>query len=491
MNSENQGAKNTLFSGSMLMLTARMIVKSIGLVSSIILARLLIPEDFGLVAIAMALYGFVELFGAFGLSTVLIQKQTKSKQDYDTAWTFKVLFGTASALVMILAAPFLATFYDDARLVGIVYVIALLSILSGAQNIGVIEFQKDMDFQKELKFMVIPKILSFAITITLAFTLGNYWALVLGMLSNHVISLIYSYLAHPFRPGFSLASLKTLFHFSKWLLLNNLLTFLGTRMTNLLIARVLSPAATGLYSIGNEIASLPTTEVAAPINKASFPLYSKFSDNKPELKAVYLNTLAMIAAITIPASMGLALVAPLFVEVVLGEKWLGAVVLMQWIAIASLIFSLTTNNTYVYLACGRPKISFYISLTRVAVFLPLLVWLLNVNGLVGAGQAMLITAVVMLLVTQTAIGLFIKIGVPELIKIVYRPVAASAAMYYVVSVTIGNLVAGPTILALLMVITAGGLTYLLSAILLWYIEGMPEGFEHDILQTLKNRLKPE
>ena len=162
--SNNSAIQNKVFTGSILMMISRFLVKSIGLVSSIILARLLVPEDFGIVAIAMAVYAFIELFGAFGFGTVLIQKQNASIADYNTAWTFKLLFGFLAAAFLLLIAPLIAAYYNEPQLTDVVRTIALMAVLSGFNNIGVIDFQKNLDFKSELKLQVQPKLLSFAIT---------------------------------------------------------------------------------------------------------------------------------------------------------------------------------------------------------------------------------------------------------------------------------------------------------------------------------------
>ncbi|WP_088330331.1 lipopolysaccharide biosynthesis protein [Lacimicrobium sp. SS2-24] len=481
---QNTNTHSKVYSGSAFMLITRIGIKSIGLISSIILARLLVPEDFGLVAIAMAIYAFIELFGALGLGTVLIQSQSDDRDDYNTAWTFKVLFGTISALAMLLAAPYVAQFYSDPRLEHVIYVIAFASILSGAANIGVVNFQKDMDFRKELKYQLMPKLISFVITLTLAFIYRNYWALVIGMVSNQFIILLFSYWMHPFRPRFGLKSFNKLFSFSRWLLLNNVLFYLNDKFSELIVGRVLSPSAVGIFAIGKEIAHLPTMEMAKPINKATFPVYSRFKDNFTELRKAYLNTVALTACLTMPAALGIALIAPLFVEVVLGDKWLPAAPLIQLLALSSMLTSITVNNGYIYMACGKPNIMFLINFIRTAMFFAFFIPLLDSNGIVGIGQARLVTTLIMLFGAQAAVVLFLKLKVLPLLAVFLRPTLACIVMGgSVLLIQRADWLPGQG-LSLLMQILAGGLSYTLMSMLLWRWQGYPEGLERTVIERL-------
>lgn len=475
--SEQQTASihGKLFSGSVFMLLTRLIVKGIGLISSIILARLLVPEDFGLVAIATAVFAFIELFGAFGLETALIQRQTKCENDYNTAWTFKVGFGLFTALVLLAIAPLVAEFYKDPRLTEVIWVISLTAFLGGLSNIGVVDFQTNLDFRRELKFQVIPKLLSFCVTVTLAFTLRNYWALVFGMLASQAIRLIASYVMHPYRPKFSLASVGALFSFSKWLLLNNVLFYVNTRLTELVLGRILSPAAVGVFSIGNEIASMPTTEMAAPINRASFPVYSKFKENLQELKRAYKNTVALSSGISVPAAVGIFAVCPLFVEVVLGEAWMAAVPLMQWIALGSVLMGLSTNIAYVFMALGKPYFSFIISLLRALAFLPLLLLWADEYGLPGVGKAFFITSGVMFIASQISIMWLLRLSIMDILMPMIRPLLGSLVLVIAVEWTLTFSL--PAFLALLVAIVTGMLSYALASWLSWLLFGKPEGIE--------------
>ncbi|QIB64717.1 lipopolysaccharide biosynthesis protein [Kineobactrum salinum] len=481
---QNTRVHNKVYSGSGFMVITRMSIKSIGLISSVVLARLLVPEDFGLVAIAMAIYAFIELFGALGLGTVLIQRQSSNTDDYNTAWTFTFVFGFFAAACMAGLAPLVADFYQEPRLQNVIYVISLASIFSGAANIGVVNFQKDMDFRKELRYQLIPKLISFFITLTLALVYRNYWALVLGTVSSQLIRLVFSYIMHPFRPRFGFKSFNKLFSFSRWLLLNNVLLFLNERLSGLLVGSMLSTSAVGFFSLGREIAVLPTAELAKPINRATFPVYARFKDDFVELRRAYLNTSAMTVALTMPAALGIALLAPLLVEVVMGAKWLPMAPLIQLFAIAGVLGSLTVNNSYVYMACGKPNVMFTINLLRTMLFFALFFPLIDSNGLIGIGQARLATTLIALSVVQGIMLRFLQLSFTALLSALLRPVVSCAVMALVVVLLQRTQIVEAQWLRLLVLVVAGGASYFFVSMATWYAQRRPDGLERAVLDWL-------
>ncbi|KKO46886.1 hypothetical protein WG68_02810 [Arsukibacterium ikkense] len=481
---QHNKTQNKVYSGSVFMLITRLSIKSIGLVSSIFLARLLTPEDFGVVAITIAIYAFIELFGALALGTALIQRKSNNQDDYNSAWTFNVIFGVIAAISLALIAPLVANFYQDPRLQDVLYVIAFVSILSGFHNIGVIDFQRNLNFRKELQLQLVPKVISFVVTLSLAFALRNYWALVLGVLCNQLVVTLYSYMMHPYRPRICFKSFNKLFKFSRWLLLNNLVYFINDKVSQLMVGKVLSPAALGFLSLSKEIGQLPTSHMAVPINKATFPIYARFQDNPVELRKAYLNTAALTASLTIPSSIGIAMVAPLLVAVLLGGQWLSMVPLLQLLALSNMFFSITSNNSYVYLAAGKPHISFFINFTRLAVFFALFIPLLEYNGLIGIGQARLGSTLLMVLIVQAAVIRFLKLPLRDLLTAFIRPVLAGIIMALVLWAVQSSVSLAIPLLQLLLEMLSGVLSYSLVTLIIWHLQGYPEGFEHNIFSRL-------
>jgi hypothetical protein len=308
--------------GALWMVLAKLAERSLGFISTLILARVLVPHDFGIVAMAMTFVALAEMLGAFGFDATLIQKQTTERAHWDTAWTFDIILGVVVALVLTLGAHPVAAFFKEPALVQVLPVLALGSVALGFQNIGVVAFRAEMRFDREFRFQIAKKLIGFVITVPLAIKLDSYWALVIGQTTGRFVATALSYWVHPYRPRLSLAGAADLFGFSKWLLAINTISYLKERSSDWVIGRLAGPASLGAFNVSYELASLPSTELIAPINRAVFPAYAKLAKESPEaLRVEYLSVIAMIMLIAAPAVLGLAAVAPLLVPVMLGPNW--------------------------------------------------------------------------------------------------------------------------------------------------------------------------
>jgi lipopolysaccharide exporter len=479
--------------GAMWMLTLRFSVKGIALVSTMILARLLMPEDFGLIALAMSVYSFLELMRAFGFGTALIQNQSASRRHYDTAWTLQFIFSSGAALLLVLVAYPVSQFYDESRLFYVLIMLAVSMWLSGLGNIGAVDFQKKMQFHREFVFGLSVKLAGFFVTIPLAFYLRNYWALLIGMLVGNLAAVILSYLMHPYRPKFSLQATRELMGFSSWLLLNNFLMFANQHSQNFVIGKLGGSGAVGLLSVSTEISSLTTAEIVAPINRAAYPGYAKFSNDKPLLRDAYLKVLGSIILIAVPSALGIAAIAPIFVPVLLGEKWQAAVPVIQIIAISNVFTAMSTNSGYVYLAMARQRISTALTSFRLLIFLPLLIHFSNLEGVIGAAKALFITQIVLFPISQGVLGHILGIRWTDLGRLMLRPMLSGLAMVGVVSAFVSSLsLQKLDIHGLAMLgssVFLGFSVFSIVLLLLWRMAGKPEGAEKYLVERwlLPNR----
>src|SRR5262245_62019111 len=154
--------------GAAWMVLMRIGERGLGLLSTLLLARLLVPADFGLVAMATSILGVLEVMGSFGFDLALIQNQRAERRHFDTAWTLTVVYGLVSGvLVVILAVP-ASHFFGDPRLQAILYLFAVAALVQGFENIGIVAFQKELDFRRDFNFRMLKKIVGFLVTITLA-----------------------------------------------------------------------------------------------------------------------------------------------------------------------------------------------------------------------------------------------------------------------------------------------------------------------------------
>jgi len=478
--------------GALWMLLMRFAVKGIGFVSTIILARLLLPEDFGIVALAMSMYAFIDLIRQFGFGTVLIQRQDATVDHYNTAWSLGLILSSIAALALYLLSDSISRFYDDPRLSPVLAVLSLLFLTGAFSNIGVIQFQKEMNFRKEFIFNFSIKLLSFCITMSLAFTLRSYWALIYGMLGSSFVGLVLSYFMNSFRPRFGLKEYKEILGFSSWLFLNNMLSFSNQHAQNFLLGKYGGSSALGMFSVSQEISTITTAEIVAPVNRAAFPGYAKLANDKEKLTATYLKVLGTIAMMAIPSAIGLVAIAPTLIPVVLGNKWIGAIELVQLIAIASAFTAINTNSSYIYLALSKQKINAVINTCRLLILIPLLLLLLPDRKAIGAAEAILCVSCITFPLNQAILKRYIPITWRHFFEILHRPLLASLLMFCSVTFYLGYGADGvlplPSVYSLVSALMLGGFSYFVFLFLIWLLSGKPDGVEKNVFSYLASAI---
>ena len=480
---QNIGGK--MAKGAAWMVAFKLLEKSICLVSTFVLARLLIPADFGLVSIANAFLALLLLLTSFNFDVALIQNQNATRKLYDTAWTFNVLFGLMLAVILTVSAPILTDYYNEDRLEKILYILATGTFLSGFSNIGPVAFRKDLQFHKEFYFLLTKKIIAFTVCMSLAFTLRNYWALVIGTLAGQVMEILLSYLVHPYRPRFCVSERKDLFGVSIWLFLNNMIFFIYQRIPDFIISKFFGSHSLGVYNIAYEISNLPTTELVAPINRAVLPGYSKLAGDLDQLRKSFIGVLSMIILCAAPAGAGIAVISDSLVMVFLGDKWLETIDIIRILAVSGAITAVQTNFNYVYIAIGKPRFITIIAFLHVAViFIPTMLYLINIHGLIGFAEAYLVSNLIILPVNYLLTFRVLKLGILPMLSIVWRPLLSCAVMVTaILSFTekaaefdLTNHVA-----LLACQVGIGGAVYALFILFFWILCRKPDGAEKFIV----------
>lgn len=473
------------------MLGMRITVNLLGIVSTIILARLLTPEDFGLVALAGSAYAFFALFGQLGFDIPLIQLQTADRSHYDTAWTANILVGLVIAVAMLVVAQPAAVFFQDERIEYIVYSFAILSLAKGCENIGVVNFRKQLAFRGEFLYFVVPKLTSLTVGITAALILRNYWALVIGMVSAQVAGLLYSHFAQPFRPRLSLSKFSELFKFTKWILGIKVLRYLTFNGIEIILGRLRGPTAVGLYGIASQVAYLPSTEIAAPTKRALFPSFSTISSDTERLRSAFVKVFAVVALVTMPAALGILAVSDSLVFVVFGEKWAESGPILTVLALVGLLDVTNNLGEPVLLARAALRSLFVVLSLHAVILLVSAILLVEQFGAIGAAYAMLLSSLVSVPMYLFAAKIEIGYSLSELARHLWRPLFSAVLMAAAVRLLESGLVGGgtPTVLILLTLVATGILVYSGTLSLLWLLSGRPSFPEMFLFNTLSSRLK--
>lgn len=450
-------------------------IKVLAFLSTIVLARLLSPADFGIVAMATAVVMLVEMLGDFGFHVYLVQKKDLQKEDLDTAWTFQVLLAVAQSLIIIGSGGYVASFYGEPRLPPVFYALGATVFLGGFRNIGIVSFQKDLKFHREFFLRVPSKLIGVGTSLALAYIRGDFWALILGISSQRIAEVAGSYLLSPYRPRINFQKSRELFRFSKWLYMNTTFSFVLQRSPDLILGKLAGQEALGLFSVSYSVATLPTSEFADPIARATFPSYVKIRDDLSVLREGFVKVLSLLVFFSIPMGVGIASVVHVLVPVLLGPKWVSAVPLLQLLALGAILKTLQSNAPSIFLALGKPWAVTGLWGVKACVLLGTLILLCPRGGALGAAWAFLVTEALISLLVLGCVFHSLKIAWQGGLDLFARPCAAAAVMYVAVTAIGASWVVdrlpandGWTLALLVLV---GAVSYLSSALGLWVLSG--------------------
>ena len=473
-------------------LATRLISRCIGLVSTVILARLLLPLDFGIVALAVSVAATIEAMGNLSIETALIAIRKDDRRHYDTAWTLGLLQNAFLALVIGGVALPATNLLNDPRLTPVIWMLAATRLLEGFKNIAVIDFQKNLNFSRDTQLSVSSKLVSFVVTIPLAWYWQSYLALVAGIATGSAATVVFSYLMHPYRPRLCLGEWRSLLGISNWLLVSNILELLLQRLDVFTIGHFYGARLVGLYDVSREVATLPTSELVGPIRRALFSGMARVAASESALRNLYLNTLAASAAIGVPAAVGIVMLADPIVRLMLGERWLDAIPVLGILSIYGLVRAASMGPRSLLIAVGRTRRATGLVAAYAAVLVPLLLWGTANYGASGAAWALVAAALANLCQALWVVSRTLELAMNLLLARTWRSLAAAVIM----AAALGALMGGLTVtdakgaaIALIISALAGALIYILSHLALWRLAGLPDGIERHVLEFVARAIQ--
>lgn len=477
-------------SGTFWMIALRWATRLTGLVSTVILARLLTPRDFGIVAMAMIVVGTLETFNQTGQRLALIRLENPTDEHFDSAWTVSLLIGLAVAVVILAISPLVVLYFHEPKVVPVMQCLALRSVLGGLENIGTVNFRRDLQFNYFFAYNVYPKFFSFAVTVTLAFVIRNYWALVVGMLSGQAAFILLGYLMHRHRPRLNFSKIREIWSFSIWSFIRSIGYYLNTQVDQVAVGGFGGAALMGRYAVATDIAQSPSREINEPMVAVLYPVMSRLQQNMTELREVYLNTLGWTTYICTATGVGVALVAPEMQRLVLGDKWNGIAPLMVWLAIGGAINGLSSGAYSLFDALNKPHIGARMIWIRLGILafaiVPIAFWTRSPTDVAmcrAIGEALFLPGLFQ------AVHRLACISFRQYLEAMYRPFLAAAAMALAVLLANSVLpVSGNYRLAT--DICLGATVFVGSAWLLWRAAGSPLAPEADFFGRVTRFIRP-
>lgn len=334
-----------------------------------ILARLLTPNDFGLIAMVVVFTNFVMIFRDFGLTAALIQRKGLTEEHLSSSFWINVLVGLLLTLLLAALAPAIAYFYSEDRLTFIIIALASTFFIS---SFGIVQIAL---FTKELKFkpLAIVEILAVAISgilaLFLAFAGFGVWSLVWQQIISSFIRVIFLWNFSSWKPKFLFRwpRVKRLLSFGLNLTGFRFVNYFNRNLDNLLIGRFLGLAPLGFYNLAYRLLLFPLSNISSVMGKVMFPSFSAIQGDKSKVRYAYLKAIRYIAAVTFPLMVGLLVVAPQFVMVIYGPQWEKSIFLIQILVLVGLIQSISTLNGSIYLSQGRTDLQFRVGILFAAI----------------------------------------------------------------------------------------------------------------------------
>ena len=467
----------------------RVVSNLLALVSTLALARLLTPADFGLVAIATVIYGIIQAVTELSLSAALIQHKDPQPEHYNTAWTLSILRSLAIALVLAAAAYPVSLAYHDERLIGICLALGVASIISGLINPKLVNYRRQLSFSQEILADFIRQLVGLVVAVGVALTFHSYWALVISSLAAQTVGVLISYALIPYMPRFSLAHWRNLFSFSGWLALSSGLNALNWRADQLALGAMMGNGPLGQYTVGDNLASLPVRESTAPISNVLFPAFSRLQDDPERLRHAFIRAQRLLVATALPVGVGFALVAAPFINLVMGPQWTSVALVAQILSAVFAMHAFSMPVNPLAMGLGRTRLMFVRDMINIAVRYPLIFVGLFSGGLVGLLLARCVSGAVSIAIDMYVARRLTGVGIVAQLAANWRPLASTLNMAAAVW-AVGALVGTTGIVALAAMILAGGITYFGTTLVLWWATGKHAGPERqamDILLLVRRR----
>ncbi len=365
----------------------------LGVIRLIVLARLLNPQDFGLIGIATLVLQIIITFTQTGIQAMLIHKKDPEKY-LDTAWTYLLIRGIVLYAIIFFTAPILGAFFNSTIAPDIIKWMGLSLVIEGFINIGIILFQKNLTFGKQFLYQMAGNLLDFVVAITAAFIYNNYWAFVAGYLANSIIRLLLSYFLSDCRPSFKLdfKQIREMNSYGKWIFGSSILTFLYSQADDILVGKLMGTVSLGYYQLAYRISNLPATQISYIISTVMFPAYSLMQGNKEKIASAYKSTLQVTAYLSFFMGSLIIALSHDFITLFLGRKWLPMETALQILTLWGLMRSIGTTTGALWQALGKPeiitKIQLFQTIVMFALIFPLTIW----YGFVGTALSVVIAA---------------------------------------------------------------------------------------------------
>jgi len=349
------------FKGVAWLATFRIISQAFSWIVTIVIARILSPDDYGLYAMAFIVTGYAEMFSELGLGAAIIQRENIDKKELSSVFWFSFFVSSLFAISCFPISYITADIFNDSRIIPLTQAISVLFILSGLQIIPLSLLKKELEFKTVGKIQLVSIVVSGICMLLIAYMGGGVWALIIGRIVIVLTMLILVYSVVKWIPQlhFNFHEAKSFIKFGITVASGGSLYYIFENSDKFFAGRVLGSTLLGYYTFALQLARLPTDKIMVLINQVSFAAFAKLQSDKIEFNRFYLNIIKITATIIIPLFVGGYLLGEELINVLLGDKWLPIIFIFKWLCLSQIVTALNGYNNFVHDARGKPKLALF------------------------------------------------------------------------------------------------------------------------------------
>lgn len=441
--------------------------KAMVFISTVILARILTPADFGLVGLASVMAGYLGTLHTFGVGEAFIQSKFGSEESANATFVLSVASGILLFLVSVMITPLVVIFFREPRIQSIFPVLAFTYVLTGLTTIHDALLVKALKFQQRLLPTFVQYISKGIASIALALMGFGAWAIVWGVIIGTLAKSITLVFVSPWKPtrAWNPQVTREIFGFGKFMVLQNIFGALEDNIDYMIVGRRLGVTDLGLYTLGYRAPELAIISLPGVISNVAYPAYARLQGNIQELQRSVRKTVQLVSWVAIPAGVGLAMISSAFILTFYTDKWAFAIPVMQLLSLYAMVYTLTYNFGDAYKAMGRPDILNKISVSTI-VFTIFALWIGSHYGIVGVAWAHLSRVIIMLGIQIVIVKRILGVPPMHILEGIFRSLLSAGVMALVMSVISWKLQGSSSVVVLVLQLVVGVITYIVSSLLI-------------------------
>lgn len=434
--------KRQTLSGIKWTFAGSIIQRIVSFATTVILARILSPADFGLFALAFVMIDAFSIFKSLGFDSALVRRKGDDiERACNTAFFLIPAMGIILFILLFILAPLGAQFLNNPEVTNVIRALGVVFVVSTFGKVPQTILYRDMKFKYKSAAEVSATIVYTSTAVILALNKLGVWSLVVAYILRTLTQVAIEWHFSGWRPKFEFdrAIAWDMFHFGKYVLAGGIIWFLHSNLDNIVIGKILGVAMLGYYAIAMNVSNFLTDYFLGKVGMIMYPAYSKIQEDAEDVRRVMLKTLKYVSILVFPFSLGLFAFAPDILRLVFGAKWLPATDILRILCFVGLFRCLGSTIWPAFLAKGRSKADFQISLVQVGLFFILMVPLSVRFGLIGAGAAVLLSSAAAFMVGLLRIKRIFALE-PRSIWAAVRPALACSLLMIFVAAGVKQLV---------------------------------------------------